>query len=130
MAVDGAEQARRELRKLRDWERELRRFTVKGDLPPGYEKSTLLAVAWVISTHGSNGKRCFPSLVKLASELELDKKTVVKYRQALTGMGWFTMVGKQGRSDVLDISVPSLAQIVAWTTRAASGEVDGLANAA
>jgi hypothetical protein len=96
-----------------DWRREFRHFSVKGEIP-GYDKSKFIAIAWMIEDHGTNGFHCKPSERLLAKEVELSAPTIGAYRRALVGMGWFKVAGKEGRSEVMDISLPDFGQMSVW----------------
>lgn len=103
------------MRSWRRWEREIVRFGAKGDLPGNYRKHTLLAVAWAITTYGTNGMECYPTVRQISADIWLDKNEVAKYRKAAIDMGWFTIRAKVGRREILDVTIATPRAIAEWS---------------
>jgi hypothetical protein len=109
---------RAKLNAYRDWRKRLARLAAHdAKLPNGYNMSTLYAIAIYIADKGDNGYGCYPSLTTIGTYLDLDRKTVVKYRQALIGMGWFQVAGKRGKGYLLNIDTPTDTQIITWVSK-------------
>ena len=108
------------MRTWRHWEREILRFGAKGDLPGGYRKHTLLAVAWAVSSYGTNGMECYPTVRQIAADIWLDKEDVARYRRAAIDMGWFTARERRKGREILDVTVATPRQIAEWSAHVAN----------
>lgn len=70
----------------------------------------LRSVAELIALYGANGRGSTVSIPTVAAALGRSDRAVKTARRTLIGLGWFTVAGKggyNGRSDVLNISVPT-----------------------
>jgi hypothetical protein len=91
----------------RDWQRYILRATPK--LSEGCTKPTLIAYCFAMAFHGGNGIGCYASDARIAKELGMyDDRSVRPYRHEALRLGWFVWTGeKKGRTQVLDIAIPS-----------------------